>query len=394
MPVNEFETSWKLLKDISIASAGTAPYQRAIDVFDLGGFHSDVLVGQSIRNSTNGILSHFLSESGTKRHLPSRTVIQLGEMLWANKVATDAYVREAAAINDALRTRGVAFAFTKGIVCQRTLYGGTGARIFNDIDLMLDKAGEAEVESALEALGYQGESRFDYHSKQIVPLPRSERAMFKMYIQNDHLPHFLKAHPDGVPQVFRVDVAFSLAWDNSIWEVPLEAALERIRSVECDITGETLILPAMQPEYDLLFHVLHLFREGWFERSAKAKDVRLSQFADIWRSLARLDVEQLARFCGVVDEFGLEAPVAWVLFHADGLFDSSLVEQCGLGGFVEDEWVSSMCGPRGFLRWSGDMNSRLRDRNLEVRAAEAPVSQPDLKRRDLQTLDGQIARVR
>lgn len=163
---------------------------------------------------------------------------------------------------------------------------------------------------------------------------------------------------DAAVPVVVVDVANSLTWHGSPWNVPVELTHHDARSVTV-LDGHEL--PAMAPPHALLFVCLHLFREGWFERTIRTKDISLAQFADValaWQSLDPLQRQELA---AIVRDCGLEEPMAWVTAHTDSLFGDSMTEDLGLVEVATPTWLSSARSVGGVtLHWHGTMRERLR----------------------------------
>ncbi len=362
--------SWQLLKRIAVAEPGAEA--AAESALAAGAFDHDALIGQAMRHALCGTVAAFVAGTGRFDALPRRTTKQLSDILWSNRLAAAAYVDEAASIQAALLGSGVRFAFTKGIICHQRLYGGTGARAFYDIDLMVHPEDVGGVAAALPGLGYEGEKLFDYRTGRLERLPRKTALLYRMF--PDHLPHYTKVNAGGLPRVLRVDVAFSLTWHGSEWDVPVEAALGARREYPVGEAG----LVGLDPVHDLLFHVLHLFREGWFERTVRDKDVRLSQFADVaraWHALPDGDRQAVRR---LVAAYGIELPVAWVAGHLDGIFDAGFADALGVAGSCDPDWLSSMRGADSFYRWHGDMDRRLREPATTYDAAKPPALLPQL----------------
>jgi Uncharacterised nucleotidyltransferase len=153
-----------------------------------------------------------------------------------------------------------------------------------------------------------------------------------------------------------VDVAFSLTWFNSGWDIPTGHALADRGKV--DIAGGTL--PVLDPAFDFLFLCLHLFREGWLVSEIGKKDVRLAQFADICRHWERCGRQRATAIRAAVDRYHLDAPIGWVTGHTDALFGTTASAGLGLTAYTSTAWLGSACQRAGtYLQWSGTMDQRL-----------------------------------
>ncbi|THV37613.1 nucleotidyltransferase family protein [Glycomyces buryatensis] len=356
--VSDEDQSWELLKSIAIGRQGSAAWADAEDRIRSGGFNHDALIGQAVQHTLMETTAAFVEALDERPVLPNRTLNHLEHCLSANRVATVKCLDDAAEAGNAMSQEGVRFAFTKGIICQQTFYDGLGARRFNDIDMMVHPDDAKEAATVLTGLAYVERHYFDNRTQSLVPISKHRQAMYRL--SPDHLPHFTRLNPGSLPSHTAVDVALSLTWHGSPWQVGVGDALDEVQVVGCRIPGGSVDLLALPQEYDLIFHVLHLFREGWFERTVIEKDVRLSQFTDVVRGWGALEPAARERFVNLIRSSGIELPVAWVLCHADAVFGSTMADECGLASYGTWEWMSSMAGRGGYLRWDGDMEQRLR----------------------------------
>src|SRR5262249_37131991 len=74
--------------------------------------------------------------------------------LRTNQHKTTVYRSHATNVTTALRTAGIAAAVLGGLNVEHTLYGGTGARQFNDIDLLISPQHLTPTSTILHNLGY------------------------------------------------------------------------------------------------------------------------------------------------------------------------------------------------------------------------------------------------
>jgi hypothetical protein len=259
--------------------------------------------------------------------------------------------REACVLAQRLAGSVESFAVTKGVALQEVLYHGDGSRWFGDLDVMVARAEADRVGDTLTTLGYRvGE--YDERLGTVRPLTRDEELAYAL--SPDHLPRRARTLDDVAVPGMNVDVALSLTWARSAWQVPLADALAVTQPVDTR-DGR---FPTLVPPYQLLFVVLHLFREAWFELTMAR--IRLSQFRDVWHGWTALSAGERAELARIVARHGVEPPVGWVLGHADRLFGSASVSELGLDE-PDDDWLHSYTGRGDRLgRWSGDMSDRLR----------------------------------
>ncbi|MFG3342619.1 nucleotidyltransferase family protein [Glycomyces sp. NPDC048151] len=377
--MEELRKTWDLLKRVSVAAPGNEHFELARESIEDRRFNVDLLIGLAARHGLVGVLADFLIDSGTSAFVPHRTRKHLVESLSFGRHKTADYLREAASIARAAEAQGLGIAFTKGIVCQQVFYSGRGSREFADMDVMISPTDAGAFTALMESLGYTNRKRYRARTGAWEDFSASDRAMYLLH--PDHLPPFFKVNGDSrLPRSHSLDAAFSLTWHDSPWEVPLDKALGSIRTVFCQTENVEAGLPALAIEYDYLFHVLHLFREGWFERSIIEKDVRLGQFTDLWRGWHLLDMPARASLAALVKKNKIEAPVAWVCHHLDRVFGLDMVGALGLGQHCTHEWIGSGARPGGYFQWDGNMDGRLLSLDFDrIPTLDAPT--PELRPR-------------
>ncbi|MEV8511981.1 nucleotidyltransferase family protein [Dactylosporangium sp. NPDC051484] len=365
---------WRLLELVSIADPGSAAFGEAVEVA-ASVVDPDELLAQAARHALLPALADFLAEAGLLSLMPHQTQkAVLGALHW-NRLKTTAFCAEAIRVTDGLAARGITVATTKGVASHALLYDDRGTRHFGDIDLMVLPEQRHEVAAALTELGYAGGKSFDNRTGELVDLPRSVTAMYRLY--PDHLPHFLRLAPESAVPYHMVDIAFSLTWYGTAWQVPMDDALATIQRNPVGFGEPGATVPALTTPYSFLFVVLHLFREGWFARVINEKDARLSQFADVWRFWNRLARAQAAEIIAIMASSGIAPAVAWVCHHVDQLYGSSMVSELELGAYCDPQWLCSASSPDGSLQsWHGQFRRRLRERGAPklVPAHEAPFA--------------------
>ncbi|MFF5563242.1 nucleotidyltransferase family protein [Streptomyces sp. NPDC012623] len=333
----------------------TPPDERA-ELIKRPDFDHGRLVEQAMRHGLLAALAAFLNRHGLRRDLPARLRAPVMSALRYNEYHAHFLTTEAARLAATLADAGVTLAFTKGVVLQNSLYDVPGIRNFNDIDLMIAPADRESVRAALLDAGFTASTDFDPGTKALRPLARSDELMYRL--SPDHWPHFHRLTGDlCVPDV-AVDVANSLTWHGSEWQVPMDAVMDGV--VPTAVTDEVTV-PTLSPVHTFLFLCLHVFREGWTVRTARRKDVSLAQFVDILRHWTQQPPEIRAAVATAVGAYGLADPIAWVGAHTDTLFGSRIVEELELAAHAGPEWLASAGGgPGRRLVWSGDIRERLR----------------------------------
>lgn len=348
---------WSFLELVALHQGlAEEPDQRASLVAG-SGFDHGLLVQLAMRHGLLAAVADFLLRHGYRRSLPVRLRGPVISFLHLSRHRAEVLSSEAVRVNAELATAGIPVAWTKGVVLQRSLYDGTGVRTYNDLDLMVRPADRQRTQDTLVRLGYAPESAYNPATGTLEPIARSLARLYQL--SPDHLPHHhrLTGNP-GVP-VIALDVANSLTWHQSEWDVPVDRVLAAVVSQGFPGSGT---LPTMPPVHTFLFLCLHLFREAWFQRTIQAKDVSLAQFADIERQWRRSDHPTRRAVAAAVHEFHLELPIAWVCAHTDRLLGSGTCAELGLADRASPAWLASARGPGGReLHWHGSMRERLRD---------------------------------
>lgn len=358
---------WALLEAVAAGAATEEDAARFAERLASGRVDTAELVDQAMRHKMVFHLERFLEAHGLEWRLPSGVSYGLPLLLGANRYRTSLLRREAARIAAALHDEGLPFAYTKGIILESAVHGGDGGRAMSDMDLMIEPAGRDRVPRVLEALGYRT-GHFHRSRGEVVPLDRKSAVMYTLH--PDHLPHFARATGDPVVPYVAVDVANSLTWFDSPWQVPVGPCLERARPHP--LPGVDAAVPALDPATHFLFTALHLFREGWFENSIQSgTDVSLAKFSDLHHAWAAWGPEIRDELRAMLDRFGLHEPVLWVLEHLDRTFGTGVCEDLGLAGRVTEEWLhSAKPGTGPLLHWRGTMRQRLHSRNRASLLAE------------------------
>lgn len=301
------------------------------------------LIEYALRHKLAAALADYVHRQGLRRAFPVQLRVPLLSFLQIAQHRAAVLTAEAARVSEALAAAGIDAAWTKGLVAQERLYDGSGIRQFNDIDLMIRPEDRDRLRATLVDAGYAAEQTWDPVSGLLVPRSRTELRIYQL--SPDHLPHFHRIGPDPVVPVVALDVANSLTWHGSDWQVPMEAVLAGRRSV----TVGDFSLPALSAAHSFLFVCLHLFREGWLDRFARVKGVNLAQVAEVLREWRRLHAAERAAVVEAIAAHGLARPVAWACGHTDAVFGSSLTKELGIGESADADWLGQAMGANGLM---------------------------------------------
>lgn len=349
------EDVWSFLEQVAVRSLEQDPEPGAA-LIRAPGFDYGRMVDQAMRHSLLPAVAAFVHRHGLRRALPVRLRIPVMAQLQLARHRARLLTRAALDLDGALKAAAVPMVWTKGVVLQSSLYDDDGTRTFNDLDMMVLPIDRDTARNAIVGEGFVSDHTFDPVTGHLRPISRVASRMYQL--SPDHLPHFHRLTDDLAVPVVVVDVANSLTWHGSPWEVPVESVHGSAVRTEVHGMGS---LSAMSPAHALLFVCLHLFREGWFERTILTKDLSLAQFADIAVAWHRLDGPGRRELADLVVTHGLQEPVSWATAHTDSLWNLSITADLGLHEAATPEWLTSArSGTGARLRWHGSMRDRLR----------------------------------
>ncbi len=327
---------WEALELLCTGRAEEEPELLAKLLRDPG-FQWGELLEQAMRHQTLPLLALHVLELADRNEIKVTELIawHLADYLELNRWRLTLYRREAARVAEALRASGVPFVCTKGITFESTIYQGQGGRMLKDIDFMIPPSAREMASEALQLLGYQP-GRYDRKTGAIRLHPRRMEVIYAL--NPDHLPgHVRLSDKPGIPFLY-VDFANSLTWAKSPYVVPVEEAIQH--QIELQLPGmEGATIPSFTPPYQFLFTALHLFREAGFEQWLEWElDVSLMKFGDVIRLFNAHEAEfSDGRLLALLETHGVVEPVAWVLEHTDRTFGTTMIEQLGLEGRVEED---------------------------------------------------------
>lgn len=133
-----------------------APGQPHLPDWPLSDRHADLgeLIETAILHKVLCLLADRVVTTGLDRHLPRAISRFLSATLRANQYTTRIYRAEIARIMVAFGEAGLTMAALNGIAVESSLYGGTGARQFTDLDVLLAPGHSTHARTVLTDLGY------------------------------------------------------------------------------------------------------------------------------------------------------------------------------------------------------------------------------------------------
>lgn len=322
------------------------------------------LLEQALRHKMLPMLAHNIISAELRFDIPTAIYQHLESALEWNRCQIEVFRRETARVAQGLSSRGVRFVVTKGMSFESTLYGNLGIRHMNDIDFMIAPSDREVVMSAMEELGFRP---FFSWAKD------ARREEISSRLNRDHLPkHARQVDQPGIG-IINVDIANSLTWTKSPFDVPVEEALQN--PIEQPVPGMPGVkLPCFRPTYQFLFTVLHLFREAWLQKFVEfGTDVGLMKFGDVIRLVdhnhSELTDGELVR---IMEAHHVSHPVAWVIRQLDETFQTRTLELLRLEEYGDEKLLASQMQSSAYVRTSGQsMRERLQSK---TRGSAPPVA--------------------
>ena len=322
------------------------------------------LLEQALRHKMLPILAHHIISAGLRFDVPTTIYMHLESALEWNRCQIDVFRRETVRVAKGLAGQGIHFVITKGITFESTLYDSLGTRYMNDIDFMIAPKDREAVMSVMQVLGFR--PFYDWAKD-------ARREEISSRLNRDHLPKLAREIDQPGSRKINIDVANSLTWTKSPFDVPVEEALKD--PVELPVPGMPGVnLPSFRPVYQFLFTVLHLFREAWLQKFVDfGTDVGLMKFGDVIRLIDRnrneLTDGELLR---IMQTHSVTDAVAWVLRRMDETFQTRTLELLTLEEYGDERLLTSQMQSSAYVgAWGQSMRERLQSK---ARGSLRPVA--------------------
>jgi hypothetical protein len=355
LPDQSFGPEWTILELLARGVVEDSEEQMVRDLLTTDTLDWGELLEQALRHKMLPMLAHHIISTGLRFDVPTAIYMHLESALEWNRCQIEVFRRETVRVAQGLSGHGIPFVVTKGMTFESTLYGGLGTRHMNDIDFMIAPKDREAVLSAMQDLGFR--PFYDWAKD-------ARREEISSRLNRDHLPKLAREVDQPGIRVINVDIANSLTWTKSPFDVPVEEALEN--SVEQPVPGMPGVrLPCFRLAYQFLFTVLHLFREAWLQKFVDfGTDVGLMKFGDVIR-LIDYNRRELAKgeLLRIMQTHNVTQPVAWVLRHLDETFQTRTLELLALEEYGDEELLGSQMQSSAYVRASGQsMRERLQSK--------------------------------
>jgi hypothetical protein len=363
LPNRSLGPEWPILELLAREIVDEPERRMARDLLLADDLDWGELLEQALRHKMLPMLAHHIISADLRFDVPTSIYMHLESVLEWNRCQIEVFRRETVRVAQELAGRGIKFVVTKGMTFESTLYRGLGTRYMNDIDFMIAPRDREAVLRVMQELGFRP---FFAWAKD----PRREE--ISSHLNRDHLPKLMRVVDQPGTRTIHIDVANSLTWTKSPFDVPVEEALED--PAEQSVPGMSGVsLPCFRPVYQFLFTALHLFREAWLQKFVDVgSDVSLMKFGDVIRLIDQKRSQLTdGELLGTTKANNVTDAVAWVLRHMDEIFHTSTLEMFALQKQGDEELLASQMQSSGYVgAWGQSMRERLQSK---VRGAARPV---------------------
>jgi len=364
LPDQSLGSEWTILELLARGIIDDSERQLVRDLLVAETLDWGELMEQALRHKMVPMLAHHIISNDLRFDVPTSIYLHLESALEWNRFQIEVYRREAVRVAQALAGRGIPFVVTKGMTFESTLYGSLGTRFMNDIDFMIAPRDREAVLSVMQQIGFR--PFFEYAKD-------ARREEISSRLNQDHLPKLARTVDEPGIRTIQIDVANSLTWAKSPFDVPVEEALEdRVEQTVPGMPGMTL--PCFRPIYQFLFTVLHLFREAWLQKFVDfGNDVGLMKFGDVIRLIDQNHNELTdGKLLRIMEANNVAHAMAWVLGATDEIFHTRTLKLLALEKHGDEELLGKQMHSRGYV---SALDQSMRERlQSKTRGSLLPVA--------------------
>ena len=217
LPDQSLGPEWTILELLARGIVDDSERQMVRDLLVAETLNWGELLEQALRHKMLPMLAHHIISAGLRFDVPTSIYMHLESALEWNRCQIEVFRGETVRVAQGLAGRGIRFVVTKGMTFESTLYGSLGTRHMNDIDFMIAPQDREAVMSVMQELGFR--PFFEWAKD-----PRREEISSRL--NRDHLPKLAREIDQPGTRIINLDVANSLTWTKSPFDVPVEEALE------------------------------------------------------------------------------------------------------------------------------------------------------------------------
>ena len=277
-------------------------------------------------------------------------------------------IAEASRISNLIIQNNLNAVIVKGPLSSLAIYDNYGSRVYEDIDILVEKHDLRKVKDVLFKEGFQ-QGRVDPNEKSFNKASRQDILEKEMY--SHETIEFYK-FVDGKRTDIMIDVNHSLSWKgHSVYEGYPDMKIEDFISSRKTYSKDeyTLIGPSM--EELLAYTILHLFNEEVFfvwEDYWKYNfgDIQLLKYSDVIMCMKK-DIDW-KRFHKYVSECHIEDPIKNVVTKIYEVFGRDILPgelHCYIDDIKNVDYFYDKHGQK--LYWLSDFKERMLNQNTRIK---------------------------
>ena len=209
------------------------------------------------------------------------------------------------------------YAVIKGIVLSNQIYGQTGFRLSQDIDILVSPEGYAEAKAVLSQNGFiQGKMV----NGKIIPYSREELIFYHAFTHQ--VAPFVKPSNEGIPEAINIDVNLSVLWGESNQKIDMTEYMTHTTTMTLfDFEVKKLI-----PEYEFISLCLHHYKDMNSIFLLAKKGLSLSLYCDLYFYIKRVPMHiKLLKEIAVV--YHVDAYIYYCIYFVHELFQDEMTQK-------------------------------------------------------------------
>lgn len=270
------------------------------------------LLKYAMYNKTTALVWYNLKRFKAK-HIPKyiKTILEFTYI--GHKKQNEIYLQEIEKIKGELNQKGIWVAPVKGAMLLRDVYKDIGIRALGDVDFLIKKADQKELDKVIRKIGYI-KGTYDSENKCVKPVDREEDIAWKLGSTNI-FPYMKVVESDYMPFI-KIDFRYALEY--SLNDEPINEIMDYVIN-----TGEMNCI-------HVLAHLLvHLFHESFTSRSVLYnKDINMIKFCDIREYFIKhRDEINIEEFVCFVKKYNLEQAIYYGVYYLKMIYDDGYEDE-------------------------------------------------------------------
>lgn len=249
------------------------------------------LVPMLVRNKLVCHFYYFVTENGLVSFLTKEVWRLITKNVVYEELKACGYQEELKKITKKLDGSSISYAVLKGMHIKNLVYEkgqGKNGRIFNDIDILIDKTQVKNVDKILTELGYfKGE--YSPSTNALRRFSRQEEIAF--FMTSHQAPQYIKKSPFGdicINDNYIIDVNFTIFEGGKI--KPKISTSELLGEMVVRKLNNGLEYKSLSMEHDLFQLLYHVYKDKQYDiKKANNEELLMANLMDIYRYVCRFN---------------------------------------------------------------------------------------------------------